>query len=405
MPGIIRMFPDESLLIVVSAFGKTTNALERLVDASFYAKAERDGVLQEILDHHLGIIEGLFPSNAAGIRLEVTPFIDQLKNSIIDVSTKDYAEYYDQVICFGELISSSIIHHFLTGAGIRNHWLDVREVLKTDSTFRDALIHWDLSRDLALKKISPVFQDNPVTREIIVTQGFIGSDIQGRPTSLGREGSDYTASIFANLLDAGEVIIWKDVPGILNADPKHFRQTVKLEELSYAEATELAYYGAKVIHPKTVKPLQNKQIPMQVRSYLDPDEPGTRIHADVTSDQFFPSFIFKFDQVLISVSKKDLSFVNEQLFSDVFELLTKHAVHMNILQNSALTLTLCIDQTSRLEDMIQELQSHYNVRYNTGLELVTIRHYNDKAAEHVLQGKEILLEQQNRTVVQFVVRK
>jgi len=190
----------------------------------------------------------------------------------------------------------------------------------------------------------------------------------------------------------------------LNADPKHFRQTMKLDEISYAEATELAYYGAKVIHPKTVKPLQNKQIPLQVRSFLDPSEPGTLIHANATSDQFIPSFIFKFDQVLISMSKKDLSFVNEQMFSDVFSLLSKYSIHLNILQNSALTLTFCLDDHPGIRDLISELQGLYNVRYNEKLELITIRHYNERAAGHVLQGKVVLLEQQNRTVVQYVVR-
>ena len=404
MPGIIRMFPDEPLLIVVSAFGKTTNALERLVDSAFNGSTDRDGILQEIEDYHNGIIRVLFPDNPNPVSRQVDAFYKELQSSISDVFTTDYPEFYDKIICYGELISSTIIHYFISQTGIRNEWLDVREILKTDSTFRDAAIDWEKSFNLTQEKIKPVLPDNPGYQNIIITQGFIGSDLQGRPTSLGREGSDYTASIFANLLDAGEVIIWKDVPGILNADPRHFRQTVRLDELSYAEATELAYYGAKVLHPKTIKPLQNKQIPMQVRSYLNPAEAGTRIHAGASSDQFIPSFIFKFDQVLISVSKKDLSFVNEQLFSDVFSLLSKYSIHMNILQNSALTLTCCFDHTSRLENLVRELQSQYNVKYNAGLELLTIRHYNEKAAEHVLQGKEVLLEQQNRTVVQFVVR-
>ena len=404
MPGIIRMFPDEPLLIVVSAFGKTTNALERLVDSAFNGSTDRDGILKEIEDYHNGIIRVLFPDNPNPVSRQVDAFYKELQSSISDVFTADYPEFYDKIICYGELISSTIIHYFISQTGIRNEWLDVREFLKTDSTFRDAAIDWEKSFNLTQEKIKPVLPDNPGYQNIIITQGFIGSDLQGRPTSLGREGSDYTASIFANLLDAGEVIIWKDVPGILNADPRHFRQTVRLDELSYAEATELAYYGAKVLHPKTIKPLQNKQIPMQVRSYLNPAEAGTRIHAGASSDQFIPSFIFKFDQVLISVSKKDLSFVNEQLFSDVFSLLSKYSIHMNILQNSALTLTCCFDHTSRLEHLVRELQSQYNVKYNAGLELITIRHYNEKAAEHVLQGKEVLLEQQNRTVVQFVVR-
>ncbi|NTV83061.1 MAG: aspartate kinase, partial [Bacteroidales bacterium] len=210
--------------------------------------------------------------------------------------------------------------------------------------------------------------------------------------------------IFASLLDADEVIIWKDVPGILNADPKHFRQTVKLDQISYAEATELAYYGAKVLHPKTIKPLQNKGIPLQVRSFDDPKLPGTLIHATAESDTSIPNFIFKFDQVLISVSTRDLSFINEKVFNDVFSLLSGFSIPVNIIQNSALTLSFCIDDHPRIEELISGLQENYTVRYNRGLELITIRHFNEKASELVLHGKQVLLEQQNRTVVQYVVR-
>jgi aspartate kinase len=404
MPGILRMFPKESLLIVVSAFGKTTNALEKLTDSAIYNKGDRNAILQEIFDYHDDIIHHLFKEDADTVKKEFHDFASSLAHAIAENAAVDYAEFYDRVIGYGELISSTIVHHYLKEAGVENHWFDVRKILKTDSTFRDATVNWELSRANAENIIRPYFENVEETLPVLVTQGFIGSDIQGRPVSLGREGSDYTASIFANLLDASEVIIWKDVPGVLNADPKHFRQTIKLDEISYAEATELAYYGAKVIHPKTVKPLQNKQIPLQVRSYLDPYEPGTLIHANATSDKLIPSFIFKFDQVLISVSKKDLSFVNEQTFSDVFSLLSKFYIHMNILQNSALTLTLCIDNNNKINELIKELQTNYNVRYNDGLELVTIRHYNERASSHVLQGKVVLLEQQNRTVVQYVVR-
>ncbi len=237
-----------------------------------------------------------------------------------------------------------------------------------------------------------------------MTQGFIASDNLGRSTSLGREGSDYTASVFASLLDAGEVIIWKDVPGILNADPKHFRHTVKLDEISYAEATELAYYGAKVIHPKTVKPLQNKGIPLQVRSFPDPHLPGTLIHAGAGTESIIPSFIFKFNQVLISVSTRDLSFIDEKVFNDVFVLLSRFSIHMNIIQNSALTLSFCVDDHPSFNELIAGLGEQYSVRYNQGLELITIRHFNEKAAALVLDDKQVLLEQHNRTVVQYVVR-
>lgn len=404
MPGILRKFTDEPLLIVVSAFGKTTNALEKLASAAFNRNPEKENILHDIFDYHDDIIHNLFEGQEEDIRKDFNEQIKGLTDVISSFFTTDYTEYYDKVIGYGELISSRIVHHYLSQENINNQWFDVRTILKTDSNFKDAAINWESSRRNCEREIKPGMSSRANPAPIMITQGFIGSDPQDRPTSLGREGSDYTASIFANLLDAEEVIIWKDVPGILNADPKHFRQTMKLDEISYAEATELAYYGAKVIHPKTVKPLQNKQIPLQVRSYLDPEQPGTLIHANATSDQFVPSFIFKFDQVLISVSKRDLSFVNEPMFSDVFSLLSRYSIHMNIIQNSALTLTFCIDNNTRVPDLIRELQESYNARYNDGLELITIRHYNERAAGHVLQGKVVLLEQQNRTVVQYVVR-
>ncbi len=404
MPGIIRMFPSEPLVIVVSAFGKTTNSLEKLIDSVFYRKTGRDDILHEIFDYHEDIIFHLFGDKGDPVRRDFHEFTTGMVNECqIDENT-DYAEFYDRIICYGELMSSIIVHHYLDDNHIENQWLDVRKIIRTDSAFRDASVNWEDSAALAELLIRPLMQTGTEHQPIVLTQGFIGSDETGRPTSLGREGSDYSASIFANLLNAEEVIIWKDVPGILNADPKYFRQTIKLDEISYAEATELAYYGAKVIHHKTVKPLQNKQIPLQVRSYLNPEEPGTLIHAGATSDHFIPSFIFKFDQVLISASNKDLSFVNEIMFSEVFSLLSKYSVHMNILQNSALTLTLCIDRNDHLQELVRELQVTYNVRYNEQLELITIRHYNERAAGHVLQGKVVLLEQQNRTVVQYVVR-
>jgi aspartate kinase len=404
MPAIIKMFPGEQLLIVVSAFGKTTNALEKLIESAFDDRSDKGDLMHGILDYHLDILHHLFNADGHEVGERLLEFTELLTSDLASANGADYSEFYDRIIVYGELFSSVIVHHFLSHSGIENNWFDVRKILLTDSGFRDASVDWESSRSNADKHIRPLLEQFQPSSKILITQGFIGSDPQGRSTSLGREGSDYTASIFANLLDASEVIIWKDVPGILNADPKHFRQTIKLDEISYAEATELAYYGAKVIHPKTVKPLQNKQIPLQVRSFLNPREPGTLIHANAVSDHYIPAFIFKFDQVLISVLKKDLSFVNEQLFSDVFAMLSRHSMHMNIIQNSALTLTFCIDNGPRLGSLVRELQENYNVRYNEGLELITVRHYNEHTAGHVLQGREVLLEQQNRTVVQYVVR-
>jgi aspartate kinase len=404
IPSVISMFPGEPLIIIVSAFGKTTNALEELILTSYRRNGLVYNTFGNIKNYHTEILQGLFPDATHPVYAETQALWDELNAILLQEPPAAYSQFYDQVICYGELMSSTIVSHALGIAGFENTWVDVRRVLKTDSAFQEASVDWEASQLNANKEIKPLLAKGDGKRPLIVTQGFIGSDQQGRSTSLGREGSDYTASIFASLLNADEVITWKDVPGILNADPKHFRQTIKLDQISYAEATELAYYGAKVIHPKTVKPLQNKGIPLQVRSFIDPHLPGTLIHAGAELDTSIPSFIFKFDQVLISVSTRDLSFINEKVFNDVFALLSRFSIHMNIIQNSALTLSFCTDDHPHIRDLIRELQEHYAARYNQGLELITIRHFNDKAAELVLQGKQVLLEQHNRAVVQYVVR-
>lgn len=404
IPAILAMFPGEPLIVIVSAFGKTTNALEELIRTVYWNEGQEDGIIGNIKNYHADILSGLFADPGHPVYSETRALWNELEEMILPGPLSSYDEYYDRVICYGELVSSKVVSHFLASAGLDNNWTDVRCILKTDSSYREAAVEWKASQANADRVIRPFLEQSGDKRPLVVTQGFIGSDEQGRSTSLGREGSDYTASIFASLLDANEVITWKDVPGILNADPKHFRQTIKLDQISYAEATELAYYGAKVIHPKTVKPLQNKGIPLQVRSFLEPDVPGTLIHAGAGPESAIPSFIFKFDQVLLSVSTRDLSFINEQVFNDVFALLARFSIHMNIIQNSALTLSFCLDNHKAINELITALQENYTVRYNENLELITIRHFNEKASELVLQGKQVLLEQQNRTVVQYVVR-
>jgi aspartate kinase len=404
IPEIIRMFPGETLIIVVSAFGKTTNALEELVLSCVRKDGKQQGLIDQLKDYHSVFLHSLFPGISHPVHDEVRQLWHEMEGTIAEEINVDYSCFYDRIICYGELISSKIVSYSLDKDGVPNTWKDIRKVLKTDSTFRDAEVNWESSQSNAARELKPLLVRRSSHNPVVVVQGFIGSDNQGRSTSLGREGSDYTAAILASLLDADEVITWKDVPGILNADPKHFRQTVKLDEISYAEATELAYYGAKVIHPKTVKPLQNKGIPLQVRSFLEPGKPGTMIHAGAGSESYVPSFIFKFDQVLISLSTRDLSFIDETVFNSVFALLSRYSIHMNIIQNSALTLSLCIDNHPYFNELVAGLQENYTVRYNEGLELITIRHFNEKAAELVLHGKQVLLEQQNRTVVQYVVR-
>jgi aspartate kinase len=404
IPAVIDMFPGEPLILIVSAFGKITNALEELIAASFNRSRQIPELFSKVIDYHNEILLELFPDKNHPVYNEFNELQDELDGIIRSTIPASYSFFYDKVICYGELLSSKIVSYALAGAGLKNKWIDVRQILKTNSNFREAKVDWGASQVEADIKILPLLENTGKVRPLIVTQGFIASNHKGRSTSLGREGSDYTASIFASLLNAGEVIIWKDVPGILNADPKHFRHTVKLDEISYAEATELAYYGAKVLHPKTVKPLQNKGIPLQVRSFLDPHLPGTIIHGNAGVESTIPSYIFKFNQVLVSVSTRNLSFIDEKVFKNVFALLSSFSIHMNIIQNSALTLSFCIDDHPSFNELITGLQQLYSVKYNQGLELITIRHFNEKAAELVLKDKQVLLEQHNRTVVQYVVR-
>lgn len=404
IPEIIRRYPGIPLVIVVSAFGKTTNALEELIASTISADGRSGRFFRQIKEYHDEITRQLFPNDNKEPEIRTGALWNELERISGSEVTGTSAEIYDRMIVFGELISSVIVSEYLNRQGIENTWCDIRTVLRTDSVFRDASIDWEVSEKQSDAILKPLLKSVGGIRPVVVTQGFIGSDDLGRSTSLGREGSDYTASVLASLLDASEVITWKDVPGILNADPRHFSQTIKLERISYSEATELAYYGAKVLHPKTIKPLQNKNIPLQVRSFEEPGQPGTLIQEETGVESLVPSFIFKFGQVLMSVSTKDFSFIDEKVFRDVFSLLSKYAIHVNIIQNSALSLSFCTDSHGHLVELIDGLRDDYIVKYNEGLELITIRHSNDRASEIVLSGREVLLEQHNRVVSQYVVR-
>ncbi|MBP6871336.1 MAG: aspartate kinase [Bacteroidales bacterium] len=404
IPEIIRRYPGIPLVIVVSAFGKTTNALEELIASTISADGRSGRLFRQIKEYHDEITRQLFPNGNKEPEIRTGALWNELERITGSEVTGTAAEIYDRIIVFGELISSAIVSVYLNRQGIENTWCDIRTVLRTDSVFRDASIDWEVSEKQSDAILKPLLKSVGGIRPVVVTQGFIGSDDLGRSTSLGREGSDYTASVLASLLDASEVITWKDVPGILNADPRHFSQTIKLERISYSEATELAYYGAKVLHPKTIKPLQNKNIPLQVRSFEEPGQPGTLIQEETGVESLVPSFIFKFGQVLMSVSTKDFSFIDEKVFRDVFSLLSKYAIHVNIIQNSALSLSFCTDSHGHLVELIDGLRDDYIVKYNEGLELITIRHSNDRASEIVLSGREVLLEQHNRVVSQYVVR-
>lgn len=400
--SILKRFPNENLVVVISAMGKVTNALERLTDAVFYKKENPATVLNEIKKYHFDILEQLFNDKNHPIFNEINNTFVELDWAAEDEPTENYNYEYDKIVCMGEIISTKIVNAYLNEAGIASQWKDVRDFIQTDNTYREGKVDWELTQQLVDKKLIPSFQKE--TSSIVITQGFIGGTSENFTTTLGREGSDYTAAILAFTTNAESVTIWKDVPGVLNADPKWFDETKKLEQISYQDAIELAYYGATVIHPKTIKPLQNKKIPLHVKSFLNPEEKGTVIN-DVLSPLPIPCFIFKINQVLLSISPKDFSFIMEENLSDMFNLFAERQVKVNVMQNSAISFSVSVDNDPRkLPDLIKTLQKDYRVLYNENLELITIRYYDQATIDRVTIDKKILLEVKSRYTVQLVVK-
>ncbi len=399
---ILRLYPSEKIVVVVSAMGKTTNELERLMNAYFHSskKENSTAVLNDIKKYHYDIIDGLFNSKTHAIYDEIHNTFAELEWIIEDAPTHNHDHEYDQVVCIGEILSTKIVSAYLFEVGIKNKWLDARDIIKTDNTYREGKVNWEQTEKNTQEILLPLLNEN----NIAITQGFIGGTSENYTTTLGREGSDYTAAILAYCINAKSVTIWKDVPGVLNADPKWFDDTRLIPQLNYLDAIELAYYGATVIHPKTIKPLQNKNIGLFVRSFVEPKAPGTTINKEFTQ-QPIPCFIFKVNQVLISISPKDFSFIVEENFEEIFQLLSGCGVKINTMQNSAISFSICVDNNpEKIELLIARLQKNYKVLYNSGIELITIRHYNDATIERVCINKEILLEVKSRNTVQLVVK-
>jgi len=393
---ILNRFPNESIIVVISAMGKITNALERLTDAYFFKKENATSVLSEIKNYHFDILNQLFENKNHPIFDELNNTFVELEWAIEDEPTHEYNHEYDQIVSMGEIISTKIVSAYLNEVNIKNEWLDVRGIIQTDNTYREGRVDWQLTQHLS-SKLSQ-------SKGVFITQGFIGGTSENFTTTLGREGSDYTAAILAFTCNAESVTIWKDVPGVLNADPKWFDETKKLEQISYQDAIELAYYGATVIHPKTIKPLQNKKIPLFVKSFIHPEEKGTVIN-ELQSPLPIPCFIFKVNQVLISISPKDFSFIIEENLSDIFNLFAEKQVKVNVMQNSAISFSISVDNDERkLPDLIQTLQKQYRVLYNDNLELITIRYYDQATIERVTIDKKVLLEVKSRNTVQLVVK-
>lgn len=403
--NILQQFPNENIIVVVSAMGKITNALERLTDAFFYKKENAASVLNEIKKYHFDIIEQLFPDKHHKIYDEINNTFVELDWAIEDEPTHEYNHEYDQIVSMGEIISTKIVNAYLNEAGINSQWRDVRDFIQTDNMYRAGNVDWELTQSLVDKHLtSPLSSRRGAGGEVIVTQGFLGGTSENFTTTLGREGSDYTAAILAFTTNAESVTIWKDVPGVLNADPKWFDDTKKLEQISYQDAIELAYYGATVIHPKTIKPLQNKNIPLYVKSFLNPKEKGTVIN-EVESPLPIPCFIFKINQVLLSILPKDFSFIAEENFSSIFKHFAEHQMKINVMQNSAISFSVSIDDDERkLPELVKTLQKNYRVLYNKNLELITIRYYDQATIDRVTINKQVLLEVKSRQTVQLVVK-
>jgi aspartate kinase len=395
---IIKKFGIKPLVTVVSAMGKTTNALEELTFLAFNNK-NYSSQFEKLRDFHLQMVLELIKDTSHPMHADVQLILDNLSELLVNENYRlSYGMYYDQVVSQGEMLSTVIVNHYLSYSGVQSMWFDSREVIKTDEAFREGKVDWVLTEKLIKEKVAPLLEKN-----IVLTQGFIGSSLTNLTTTLGREGSDFTASIFATCLDATSVTIWKDVPGILNADPKLIKATVKFDELSYNEAAEMTYYGAQVIHPKTIKPLANKGIPLYVKSFDHPEEKGTVIH-DIENKDLPPTIVFKFNQQLISFHVRDLTFIDESNLSMIFHSLDRLNIKINLMQNSAVSFSICIDfNEQKISELFKALQYVFDIRYNEKLTLITIKNYDQKTIDELSEGKNILLEQRTRHTFQIVV--
>ncbi len=399
MGGIVGRNLDMPLVVVISAMGKTTNLLERLVPGVSADEAECRALLDQSLRYHLDIAETLFGDAAHAAIAAVRALYGQLEEACSAAPTHYNADY-DRVVSFGELISTTLIAGYLQHIGIDCQWVDVRQVIRTDHTHREGRVDFEATTLQARQLIGQALQ----THRVVVTQGFIAGADDGSATTLGREGSDYSASILAYCLDASSVTVWKNVLGFLNADPRYFADTIKINKIPYNEAIELAYYGASVIHPKTVKPLQNKGIVLEIKSFLEPDAEGSHIGPYIGIDPLTPLYIFKDEQVLISVLPRDFSFIAEDNLQSVFAILAELNVRVNMMQNSAISFSFCIDRNEVLLRQLQDrLSESFYLRYSDGLQLITIRYYNQAIIDRIVSGRTVLMQQYLRTTTQLLV--
>ena len=393
---ILNYLGSEKTLIVVSAMGKTTNSLELVVKNYFENKEELQYSLNEVFNFHNKILAGLFNNKKEQIFYDVKEVFENLRIFLKRNKSPDYSFVYDQVVSFGEILSTKIINSYLNYSNIKCNWIDARELIKTDSKYRDANLNWEITKHSISKNIN--------IKLLNITQGFIASDSNNFSTTLGREGSDYTAAIFAYCLNAESVTIWKDVPGVLNADPRVFKKPQLLNQISYTEAIELAFYGASVIHPKTLQPLQKKEIPLYVKSFLNPSGNGTSISRGTKIDPLIPCFIVQRNLNLLKLSSLDFSFIVEDNISDIFQILHENKMKVDLIQNSAISFSVCVyDKYSRLKELLSILKATFKVECTENVSLFTIRHFNENSSKEILKNNTLLLEQRTNETLQLVV--
>jgi len=400
--NIVKSYASEPIVVVVSAMGKTTRKLEQLAN-NYFNNVGCEETLHEIIEKHKTLIAELFEDTKSTIYTDFELLVSQLTDKLKTAPSSNFDYEFDQIVAYGELFSTTIINAYINKHSLKCKLLDVRDSIKTDSTYRDAKINWYLTEKQIKQNF--IFDD----ARILLTQGFIASNERGNTTTLGIEGSDFSAAIIAYALNATEVVVWKDVPGFFNSDPKLFDDVLKLNAVSFHEAVELAYFGAKIIHPKTIKPLQNKNIPLYVKSFKEPEASGTLINSSTENkcglDPKVPVFITKNNQVLISIAPFDFSFIAEDNLSAIFALLAKYRVKVNLMQNSAISFSICVDnKQGRIQSLISELNNNYKVLYNEGLTLITIRHYNQLTIDELTNNRKVYVQQKSRHTVRFIVK-
>ncbi len=398
---IMKHWDNEKIVVIVSAMGKTTNALEKVVDA-FTANKQEEAIqlFNQIKQQHLSTAKYVLVTHYLACEKQLKDFFTEVEWLLYDTPVREYDYYYDQIVCAGELFSTSIISAFLNEIGIQNKWIDVRDIIRTNDDFRNAEIDWNFTKQNVDKIVTPYFNNY----KIVLTQGFIGATDENESTTLGREGSDYTAAVFANLLDAESVTIWKDVVSVMNADPKQFAKAIPIAELNYKETLEMAYYGAQVIHPKTIKPLQNKSIPLIVKCFIDPTLPGTEIH-NKTLKKLPPIIVLKENQVLLKVTTKDFSFVGDHEVRRLYELFEGLHLKPNLTQIGAISFICVLDfWPEKIEKLALKASEFLNVELTKELSLLTIRHYTKEIFEELTSEKTILIRQQTMDTIQVLLK-